>query len=123
MSDKKILIIDDEPYVIRSLSFVLKKDGFNIETAKDGVEAVQKAKTFRPNLVFLDLQIPKMDGFQVCRALRADPESDGCYIVLLTAKGEELDRRKGLEAGANEYMTKPFSPKELLDHIRELLGS
>lgn len=122
MPEKTILIADDEPYLIRSLSFVLKKEGYLVETAMDGFEALEKIKRLKPNVVFLDIQLPKMDGFEVCRQIRADPELGETYIIMLTAKGQDLDRQRGLAVGANEYLTKPFSPKELIGHLRELLG-
>jgi two-component system, OmpR family, alkaline phosphatase synthesis response regulator PhoP len=123
LPNQRVLIVDDEPYLVRSLSFVLKKEGFLIESASDGKEAIEKANSFHPRLIFLDLQLPKMDGFEVCRAIRANPDISDSYIILLTAKGQEDDRRRGMEAGANEYLTKPFSPKDLLEHLRELFGS
>lgn len=122
MPEKTILIADDEPYLIRSLSFVLKKEGYLVETAMDGLEALEKIKRLKPDLVFLDIQLPKMDGFEVCRQIRADPELGETYIIMLTAKGQDLDRQRGLAVGAHEYLTKPFSPKELIGHLRELLG-
>ena len=122
MSGKTILIADDEPYLIRSLSFVLKKEGYLVETAMDGLEALEKIRRLRPQLVFLDLQLPKMDGFEVCRQIKADTELCKTYIIMLTAKGQDLDRQKGLAVGANEYLTKPFSPKELIKHLQSLLS-
>ena len=122
MPGKTILIADDEPYLIRSLSFVLKKEGYLVETAMDGLEALEKIRRLRPQLVFLDLQLPKMDGFEVCRQTRADTELCKTYIIMLTAKGQDLDRQKGLAVGANEYLTKPFSPKELIKHLQSLLS-
>ena len=122
MAEKTILIADDEPYLIRSLSFVLKKEGYLFEVAMDGLEALEKVRRLRPSLVFLDIQLPKMDGFEVCRQIKTDLELREIYIIMLTAKGQDLDRQKGLAVGANEYMTKPFSPKELIGHLRGLLG-
>ena len=122
MSGKTILIADDEPYLIRSLSFVLKKEGYLVETAMDGLAALEKIRRLRPQLVFLDLQLPKMDGFEVCRQIKADTELCKTYIIMLTAKGQDLDRQKGLAVGANEYLTKPFSPKELIKHLQSLLS-
>jgi len=122
LSGKTILIADDEPYLIRSLSFVLKKEGYLVETAMDGLAALEKIRRLRPQLVFLDLQLPKMDGFEVCRQIKADTELCKTYIIMLTAKGQDLDRQKGLAVGANEYLTKPFSPKELIKHLQSLLS-
>ena len=122
MPGKRILIVDDEPYLIRSLSFVLKKEGYQIDSAIDGLEALEKIKSFHPNLVFLDLHLPKMDGFEVCKKIKSDPELQQTYVILLTAKGQEDDRKKGMAAGANEYLTKPFSPKELVAHLRGIFS-
>ena len=122
MPGKTILIADDEPYLIRSLSFVLKKEGYLFEVAMDGLEALEKIRRLRPSLVFLDIQLPKMDGFEVCRQIKTDPELREIYIIMLTAKGQDLDRQRGLAVGANEYMTKPFSPKELIKHLQGLLS-
>lgn len=122
MPEKTILIADDEPYLIRSLSFVLKRERYQVETAMDGLETLEKIKRLKPDLVFLDIQLPKIDGFEVCRQIRADPELQGTYIIMLTAKGQDLDRQRGLAVGANEYLTKPFSPKELIQHLQSLLS-
>jgi len=123
LANKRILIVDDEPYLIRSLSFVLKKEGYEVETAQDGGEAMEVAKQTKPDLIFLDIQLPKLDGFEVCHRVKSDPELRGTYIIMLTAKGQEFDRKKGLEAGADEFLTKPFSPKELIGHLRQLFTS
>ena len=122
MPQKTILVADDEPYLIRSLSFVLKKEGYRVESAMDGLEALEKIKRLKPDLVFLDIQLPKMVGFEVCRQVKADPELRRTYIIILTAKGQDDDRQKGIAVGADEYITKPFSPKEVVAHLRELLG-
>lgn len=123
ISRKKIMIVDDEPYVIRSLSFVLRKEGYQVETAINGLDALERLKSSKPDLLFLDLQLPLIDGFEVCRQIKSDPELQDIYIILLTAKGQDTDRTKGLSAGANEYLTKPFSPKELLARLRNLFQS
>jgi len=122
LPEKRILIADDEPHLIRSLSFVLKKEGFTIESASDGVQALNKVKEFKPHVLFLDLQIPGMDGFEVCKRIKGDPEYADTYVIMLTAKGQNQDRDRGLAAGTNEYLTKPFSPKELVQHLRDLFG-
>ena len=101
---------------------MLKKEGYQIDSAIDGLEALEKIKSFHPNLVFLDLHLPKMDGFEVCKKIKSDPELQQTYVILLTAKGQEDDRKKGMAAGANEYLTKPFSPKELVAHLRGIFS-
>jgi two-component system, OmpR family, alkaline phosphatase synthesis response regulator PhoP len=123
LTDPRILIADDEPYLVRSLSFVLRKEGYQVDTAMDGLEALEMVRRLKPRLLFLDLQLPKMDGFEVCRQIKNDPELRDTYIILLTAKGQDEDRQKGLAAGADEYLTKPYSPKEMLTHLRNLFQS
>jgi two-component system, OmpR family, alkaline phosphatase synthesis response regulator PhoP len=123
LTDLRILIADDEPYLVRSLTFVLRKEGYQVETAMDGLEALEMVRRLKPRLLFLDLQLPKMDGFEVCRQIKNNPELRDTYIILLTAKGQDKDRQKGLAVGADEYLTKPYSPKELLTHLRNLFHS
>ena len=123
MTDHRILIADDEPYLIRSLSFVLRKEGYQVEIAMDGLEALEMVRRLKPRLLFLDLQLPKMDGFEVCRQIKNNPELRDTYIILLTAKGQDEDRQKGLAVGADEYLTKPYSPKEIITHLRNLFHS
>jgi DNA-binding response OmpR family regulator len=122
MSQPKILVVDDEPFICRSLTFVLKKGNYDVLEARNGEEALKSIREHRPDLVFLDVMMPKIDGFQVTQEVRADPLLDGIKIILLTAKGQECDREIGKAAGANDYMTKPFSPSKILDRAREILG-
>lgn len=122
MAEKRILIVDDEPYLIRSLSFVLKKEGYEVDSASDGRDALEMTRRLHPDLIFLDLYLPRMTGFEVCQTIKGDPTLEKTYIILLTAKGQEDDRQKGMDAGANEYITKPFSPKEIVEHLRRLFG-
>ena len=120
MTERRILIADDEPYLIRSLSYILRKEGYQVDTAMDGLEALEMVRRLKPRLLFLDLQLPKIDGFEVCRQIKSDPQLQKTYIILLTAKGQDEDRRRGLAAGANEYLTKPYSPKEVVMHLQDL---
>jgi DNA-binding response OmpR family regulator len=122
MSDKTILVVDDEPFILRALTFVLNREGYSTASATNGEEAMLRMREIHPRLVFLDVMMPKKNGFEVCREARADPELSKTRIILLTAKGQESDRAKGLAAGADEYMTKPFSPSEVLSKVREILG-
>lgn len=122
MSKARILVVDDEPFICRSLTFVLRKDDYEVFEARNGEEALVAIRTHKPDLVFLDVMMPKMNGFQVTEQVRADATLDGVKIVLLTAKGQECDREVGKTAGANDYMTKPFSPTRILDRVREILG-
>src|SRR4030066_1893674 len=110
---KKVLICDDEPYIIESLSYLVKREGYEVITAEDGEEAFNKAKEILPDLIFLDVMMPKKSGFEVCQQLKKDERTKGIYIVILTARGEESDEKRGKEAQADEYITKPFSPKRL----------
>ncbi len=115
-----ILVVDDDPYIQRALSFVLRKEGFQVETASDGQTALSKAKEFKPDVIFLDLVIPKTNGFEVCRAIKSDVELKGAYVVILTAKGQEVDKERGFREGADEYLTKPFSPKDIVAKVRSI---
>jgi DNA-binding response OmpR family regulator len=118
---KRILIVDDEPFILKSLAFVLKKEGFIVETACNGIEGKEKIQKQKPDIVFLDIMMPKMNGLEVCRWIRNDEIFKDIYVIILTAKGQETDREKGLEIGADEYMTKPFSPSYVVRRIQEIL--
>jgi DNA-binding response OmpR family regulator len=119
---KKILIVDDEPNIVISLEFLIKKEGFTVAVAADGEEALAKVAEFSPDLILLDVMMPKKSGFEVCEALRADPQQSGLKIIMLTAKGRDTEMAKGLALGADAYMTKPFSTKDLIARIREVLA-
>ncbi len=125
MSDK-VLIVDDEAH-IRSLLEQTLEDleddhGVEIISASDGQEGLDQIRSEVPRLVFLDIMMPKMNGYEVCRKVKSDPAFAGTSIILLTAKGQEVDRKEGLEAGALRYMTKPFDPDEILAVAKEVLG-
>ncbi len=122
MSDKKILIVDDDPNIIRSLTFVLGKGGYNTSSATNGEEALAKVRELKPDLIFLDIMMPKKNGYEVCQEIRSAPDLNGIYIIMLSAKGQEADKTKGLSLGANEFMTKPFSPAGVVNRVKELLG-
>ena len=119
---KTIVIADDEPHVLRSLEFILKKQGYKVVTAVNGEDALEKIHGCEPDLVFLDIQMPKMDGNTVLLKLREEPKYKDLYIVMITAKGQEADRLHSLESGANEYVTKPYSPRKLIGRVKEILG-
>jgi two-component system, OmpR family, alkaline phosphatase synthesis response regulator PhoP len=124
MSEKPlILVIDDEPYILRSLSYLLTREGYPVETATNGEEGLARVRTLRPPLVFLDIMMPRMDGYEVCEQIKQDPALAGTYVIMLSAKGQQIDRERGLLGGADEYMTKPFSPREIAKRVRELLES
>ena len=117
----KILVVDDEPEAVELVEFNLKQSGFEVVSAADGAEALQKARTLIPGLIVLDLMLPEVDGMEVCKMLRRDPITAKIPIVMLTAKAAEIDRVLGLELGADDYVTKPFSPRELVLRVKKLL--
>lgn len=123
MKSANILIADDEPYIVRSLSFVLHREGISFEVARDGEEALRKARRHKPKIFFLDIMMPKATGFEVCAKIREDPKLKSIHIIMLTAKGQEEDKQKSMAAGADEYITKPFSPREVVARVKTLLGS
>src|SRR5512143_938084 len=119
---KRILIVDDEPNIVISLEFLLKREGFETDVAADGEAALEAVARRRPDLVVLDVMLPRMNGFEVCRLLRADPSRRDVKVLILTAKGRETEMARGLGLGADAYVTKPFSTKDLVAQIRGLLG-
>lgn len=123
MTQHTVLVVDDEPFICRSLTFVLRKENYHVLEARNGEEALAAIRQHKPDLVFLDVMMPKLNGFQVTQQVRSDPALDSVKIILLTAKGQESDREVGKTAGANDYMTKPFSPTKILDRARQMLGS
>jgi DNA-binding response OmpR family regulator len=119
---KKVLIADDEPNILISLEFLMKREGWQVSVARDGIEALAAIQRDRPDLVLLDVMMPGKTGFEVCQAVRADEALAGVKILMLTAKGRDTDVAQGLGLGADAYMTKPFSTKELAAKVREMLG-
>ncbi|MDQ3414579.1 MAG: response regulator, partial [Verrucomicrobiota bacterium] len=120
--NKKILIVEDEPDVVDLLALQLKKaGGFTVISAHDGAEGVKKARAEAPALIVLDLMLPRMPGLEVCKVLKTDSLTSHIPIIMLTAKAEEVDRIVGLEFGADDYVTKPFSPREMLLRIKAIL--
>jgi two-component system phosphate regulon response regulator PhoB len=117
----KILVVDDEPDAIELIKFNLKGAGYDVLTAVDGDEALKKARALLPDLIVLDLMLPEVDGLEVCKILRRDQRVSATPILMLTAKAAEIDRVLGLELGADDYVTKPFSPRELILRIKKLL--
>ena len=112
---------DDEPNIVISLEYLMKREGYDVLVATDGNQALETIRREQPALVLLDVMMPGKTGFEVCQAVRADPALDGVRILMLTAKGRETDVGKGLALGANAYMTKPFSTRELVQKVAELL--
>ncbi len=120
--EKRILVVDDEPNVVKSLTFVLNKEGYDVSSAINGEEAMLKIQETKPNLMFLDVMMPKKNGYEVCKEVKSNSTLSDIHIIMLTAKGQEADREKGLDSGANEFMTKPFSLKMVVDRAKEILG-
>lgn len=118
---EKILVVDDEPEAVELVEFNLKQAGYDVTTAADGDEALKKAKASLPALMVLDLMLPEVDGLEVCKLLRRDQTTARIPILMLTAKASELDRVLGLELGADDYVTKPFSPRELVLRVKKIL--
>jgi two-component system phosphate regulon response regulator PhoB len=117
----KILVVDDEEDAVELVEFNLKAAGYDVITASDGKEALKKARLISPQLILLDLMLPEVDGLEVCKILRRDPATSTIPILMLTAKSAEIDRILGLELGADDYVTKPFSPRELVLRVKGLL--
>lgn len=117
-----VLIADDEPNIVVSLEFMMKREGYEVLVARDGLAALETIRSQRPRLVLLDAMMPGMSGFDVCEAVRADPDVRDTLILMLTAKGRETDIARGIGAGANAYVTKPFSTRELTQKVRDMLA-
>lgn len=121
MTQHRVLVVDDEPNIVMSLEFILQQSGFETAVARDGDEALEQVERFRPDLVLLDVMMPRRDGYEVCQTLRAAGRRD-LKIVMLTAKGRDTEVAKGLAVGADAYVTKPFSTRDLVTQVRALLG-
>jgi len=119
----KILIADDEPNILISLEYLMRREGYDVHVARDGQEALDIVRRERPRLLLLDVMMPKKSGFEVCQELRADDSVKDTLVLMLTAKGRDTDIARGLAMGADGYMTKPFSTKELVQKVREMLAS
>jgi two-component system alkaline phosphatase synthesis response regulator PhoP len=122
MSRGRILVVDDEIYIVHILDFSLGMEGYEVVTALDGEEGLQKAIEFKPDLIVLDIMMPKMDGYETCKALKSDERTKNTPVILLSAKGRNVDMQTGYDVGADEYITKPFSPRKLVDRINTMLG-
>jgi len=119
---KTVLIVDDEPHILRSLGFVIRRAGYNVVEARGGREALELIEKHDPDLLFLDIMMPELDGYEVCRRVKGSENASSIFIIMLTAKGQRTDRQAGMEAGADEYMTKPFSPSRAVERVQEILG-
>ncbi|MEA1967566.1 MAG: response regulator [Thermodesulfobacteriota bacterium] len=118
---RKILIVDDEFFITRSLSFMLKKEGYHCDIANDGQKALENIGSEKPDLIFLDVDMPVKNGYETAREIRQNPAWKDIHIIMLSAKGQDIDEKRGLEAGANEYILKPFDPRAILARVREIL--
>ena len=121
-NEKRILIVDDEPNVNQLLGFVLTKEGYNVSTATNGEEAMAKIRETKPSLLILDVMMPKKNGYEVCQEVKNAPDLNDIYIIMLTAKGQEVDREKGNSLVADEFVTKPFSPLKIVTRVKEVLA-
>lgn len=119
---KKVLIVDDEPNIVAALEFLLEKNGYQVRVAANGEDALAQLDAFIPDLVLLDVMVPRMSGYEVCQRMRAQPKWRDIKIVMLSAKGREVEVSKGMSLGADLYVTKPFSSAELVATIRDLLA-
>ncbi len=121
MKKGKVLVVDDEVNITQILEFSIGSEGYEVLTASNGEEAIDKARREQPDLIILDIMMPKIDGYEACRILKANPITKNIPVVLLTAKGRDIDKRLGYEVGASDYIIKPFSPNKLIGRIHELL--
>ena len=122
MASGKILVVDDEIYIVHILDFSLGMEGYEVITALDGDQAIEKARAEKPDLIVLDIMMPKLDGYETCKMLKADEATRDIPVILLSAKGRNVDQKIGFEVGADDYMTKPFSPRKLVERINAILG-
>jgi DNA-binding response OmpR family regulator len=118
---KRVLIADDEPNIVTSLEFLLEHNGYEVRIARDGREALELVRDFAPDLVLLDVMMPVHNGYEVCQSIRANPDRQRTKVLMLTAKGRDVEATKGLAVGADAYVTKPFSTKELVQRVKEML--
>jgi DNA-binding response OmpR family regulator len=119
---KRVLVVDDEPNIVMSLRFLMEREGFQVEVASTGQTAVAALDRQPADLVLLDIMMPELDGFEVCQRIRGNPAWRATKIVMLTAKGRDVERDKGLALGADDYVTKPFSTRDLVAKVKQMLG-
>jgi DNA-binding response OmpR family regulator len=118
---KRVLVVDDEPNIVMSLEFLMRRAGFEVAVARNGREALDALEGSPPDLLLLDVMMPEFDGYEVCERIRARPEWCGTKIVMLTARGREVERERGLSLGADAYVTKPFSTRDLVEQVKRML--
>jgi DNA-binding response OmpR family regulator len=119
---KKVLIADDEPNIVTSLEFLLRQRGYDVRVANAGDDALRAVAEFEPQLVLLDVMMPRMSGYEVCQKIRENPDWNGMRIIMLSAKGRDVEVTKGMAVGADAYVTKPFSTKDLVARVQQMLG-
>lgn len=119
---KRVLVVDDEPNIVLSLEYLMEEAGYEVRTVSDGEAALKAVKEKVPDLILLDVMMPKLDGYEVCQRIRANPAWKDVGIIILTAKGREVDQEKGLAFGADDYVTKPFSTREVVRKVKKILG-
>jgi DNA-binding response OmpR family regulator len=117
-----VLVAEDEPNIVLSLQFIMKKAGFQVRVAEDGDKAVLEVEKERPDVILLDIMLPRRDGFSVCEAIKSNPEWSDVKVIMLTAKSREDDKQRAMSLGADDYITKPFSTRELVNRVNELIG-
>jgi DNA-binding response OmpR family regulator len=123
MGAKKILIADDNENIRDALTYLLEDEGYELLLAKDGADTLRKVRSMRPDILFLDIMMPEVNGYDVCRSIKSDPDLKNTYIIMLTAKGQVMEQERGKEVGADEYVIKPFSPMEILTKVKTILNS
>lgn len=117
-----VLVAEDEPNIVLSLQFIMKKAGFHVRVANDGDQAIREIKKDKPDAILLDIMLPKRDGFSVCETIKSNPEWSSVKVIMLTAKSRDEDKQRALDLGADDYITKPFSTRQLVERIIELIG-
>ncbi len=120
---QSVLVVDDEPNIVHALTFLLSRADLDVRVARDGEEALTAIEEHHPTLVLLDVMLPKRDGFEICEMIRANPDWQDIRIIMLTARGRDADRQKGLALGADAYLTKPFSTREVLAQVQKILAT
>lgn len=119
MDQKKILIADDNENIRDALTYLLEDEGYELQLAKDGADALRKVRERKPDILFLDIMMPEINGYDVCRTIKNDPDLKNIYVIMLTARGQVAEQERGKEVGADEYIVKPFSPMEILAKVKK----
>jgi two-component system, OmpR family, alkaline phosphatase synthesis response regulator PhoP len=120
---RTVLVVDDEPFILRSLSFVLERAGYRVVQGRDGDDALEQLRNHRPAVCILDVMMPKRNGYEVCEVVKGDPDLRDTHVILLTAKGQESARGRGLTAGADQFLTKPFSPTSIVETVNNVFAA